>query len=149
MIGVDSNLNYIRDDVERYIEIVYDDSSLAPVLAALKKEAIKYQKQLEYWESKEMVLAVGEEGEMQEWCTLKLMSEHIGDHHNRASSFFQAQIFNTYERLQAWNRINAYHSGMTFTMPDDEILSSQCTSPPLKFYRVLPAVGRLADFIYF
>ena len=127
--GLDSNNNGIRDDVERYLEIVYNDPELAPVLDILKKEAVKYQKQLESWESKEMVLAISDENDIEGWCQITLLRKHFPENATSVRHLYEALVFNTYERLIAWNRINSYYSGMTFSMPDDEIISKECNIP--------------------
>ncbi|MGI9279661.1 MAG: hypothetical protein ACR2PX_08515 [Endozoicomonas sp.] len=119
LTGIDSNQDGIRDDVERFIERVLPDS--IEKKETIRAMAISRQKIYESVENRDLVIELGTEVDIASDCFFFLSD---GDPENILKKL-EAATVNTEERARAWNKINSYFSGMSFTLPDD--LSSQCS----------------------
>jgi hypothetical protein len=119
LTGIDSNQDGIRDDVERFIEKTLPDS--VEKKQSIRAVAISRQKIYENVESRDLVIELGAEVDAASDCFFFLSD---GDPENILKKL-EAATVNTEERVRAWNKINSYFSGISFTLPDD--LSSQCS----------------------
>ena len=116
--GIDSDQDGVRDDVQRFIEVEEYDSEMTR--KAVKKMAIVMQKELVNAYDKEVVLQLEPESSAAGDCLFYVTDGKSRNYRKR----LEAKVYNTVERLRAWNKINSHCSGMTFTLPDD--LGAQC-----------------------
>ncbi|WP_257291925.1 hypothetical protein [Endozoicomonas sp. ONNA1] len=116
--GVDQDQDGVRDDVQRYIETTLPDNK-EDRMAARQFAAVQ-QQSLRHSNDKSIVLSM--EPELS--AAIDCISHTLGGESTVYLRKLEAKIYNTEERLNAWNKLNSYFSGMTFVLPDD--LSSQC-----------------------
>ena len=118
--GIDSDQDGIRDDVQRFIEVEILDSEV--IRKAATQLAVAMQKKLSNAHNKEAVLQLQPESFAGSDCLFYVTGGNSRHYRKR----LEAMTYNTEERLRAWNKINSYFSGMTFTLSDD--LEAQCNS---------------------
>ncbi|WP_257292713.1 hypothetical protein [Endozoicomonas sp. ONNA1] len=118
LAGIDSNQDGVRDDVERFIERALGGSEKE------RKAALSFANSLQ----KELISAYDQNTvialEPETGAALDCMSFVLEDKATKFLLELEAKTYNTSERLRAWNKLNSYFSGMTFTLTDD--LESQC-----------------------
>ncbi|MGI9277770.1 MAG: hypothetical protein ACR2PT_23340, partial [Endozoicomonas sp.] len=116
--GIDSDQDGVRDDVQRFIEVeTYDSEKTRKAATQL---VVAMQTKLSNAYNKELVLQLQPASFAASDCLFYVTDGNSRTYRKR----LEAQTYNTVERLHAWNKINSYFSGMTFTLAND--LESQC-----------------------
>ncbi|KEQ13101.1 hypothetical protein [Endozoicomonas numazuensis] len=118
LVGVDSNNDGIRDDVERFIEQELVGSIEKKKAARQLAEVSQFR--LENAFDREKILQLDGESSAAVLCLVHVMGQEA----SRFRHKMKARIYNTQERIEAWNKMNAYLSGVPYTLPDN--LGSQC-----------------------
>ncbi len=133
LLGIDSEENGVRDDIDRYIVFTYPDS--AKIREALKQEARELSLFLRDSESKELSRAHAlAEGSLS--CLLYVYGGYYGmdietfDVYDQTESLLRAQFLNTRERSRAYDRADYWLGGMVFPDTKSSELKNKCTFDP-------------------
>ena len=124
ILGIDSNNNGVRDDVERKIFATYDK---AIEQAYMMQGAKKYQKYLEN------PVGIAESGEAQQdtwnqYSCLGYLEEFENIEIPRSAKFFNEAYMNTKERIRAYIEFNEAMSGGSYPIPmhDKDLKKENC-----------------------
>jgi hypothetical protein len=96
LLGIDSDSDGVRDDIQRYIYFAYPDNE--KVRVALSHIAIEYQKLLLQPDNREAASMHANKMARHGECLFYIMGEQSGD----VRSALQAEIMNTEERILAY-----------------------------------------------
>ncbi|WP_252179537.1 hypothetical protein [Endozoicomonas sp. 4G] len=118
LAGIDSNQDGVRDDIERFIERVLTDSEQER--KAARQLAKVSQKKLENAYDREKIIELSDESGAAVLCLLHVMDGNSTAFRHK----MRAKIYNTLERIKAWNKMNSHLSGVPYTLPED--FASQC-----------------------
>jgi hypothetical protein len=136
LLGVDSNNNSVRDDVERWIYTTYKDKH--PIYADIAMQAARgYTLVLETPErAKEILEEVDKAIDCQAYY--KYSAEYYGDpiliQENAVDEHFRSKIyFNTKERMDAYIQYDNLLSGDTYTLPTDKEQKEACNFNTSKY----------------
>ena len=120
LLGIDSNNNGVRDDVERWIYQTYKDKH--PIHIDIAMQAGRaYKKVLE---TPERAKEIHNEVDKAAYCEMyyklnaKYFNEHILVHEDINDRYFRHKIyFNTKERMDAYIQYDTLLSGDSYTLP--------------------------------
>lgn len=118
LAGIDSNQDGVRDDIERFIERTLTDSEQEK--KAARQLAEVSQKKLENAYDREKIIELDDESGSAVLCLLHIMGRDATAFRHK----MKAKIYNTSERIEAWNKMNSHLSGLPYTLPED--FASQC-----------------------
>ncbi len=122
VIGIDSDSNGIRDDVQRFIDINYWDDLIGKVI--LENSAVSLQNILQAPNSNQTV--VNEMGSL-----LKVSRCFRSTHQMSASDIeaeFYSVVLNTVDRLLAWSQAQTQMKGVSAEWVDPDNYHAQCNN---------------------
>jgi hypothetical protein len=129
LLGIDTNDNGVRDDVERWIYTNYEDKH--PIHIDIGMQAARGYKLV--LETPEKARAIYHEVDKAAYCEVyyKIDAELVGESllitEDIDSQYFRHQIyFNTKERLDAYLQYDTLLSGYTYSLPNIEDEKKAC-----------------------
>jgi hypothetical protein len=106
LLGVDSDKDGIRDDVQIWIDKKYP-LSLKPSTNLAMRQIAKYsQLELQFYTDKEKVIPINEKSIESIFCLL-----WVTNNGSRISKEIEGQMLNTRERIKAYMKVDSYLDG--------------------------------------
>lgn len=129
LLGIDSNSNGVRDDIERWIYETYKDKH--PIHIDIAMQAARaYKKVLETPEkAKEIHNDVVAAGDCESYYRLyaKYFNEPLLVKNEITTKYFREKIyFNTNERMDTYIQYDTLLSGDTYSLPEIEDMKELC-----------------------
>lgn len=118
LAGIDSNQDGVRDDIERFIARTLTDAERER--KAARQLAKVSQKKLENAYDREKIIELSDESGAAVICLWHVMGRDATAFRHK----MKAKMYNTLERIKAWNKMNGHLSGVPYTLPED--FASQC-----------------------
>ena len=122
--GIDSDNDGVRDDIQRYIAIEYQDSE--KTRRVLTDMAKADQEFLVNADDKNKVLEATATQSKQNSCAFYIDPDEA---HQKLKKL-KAEILNTEERIRAWIKADSHLGGMAFSVPLMEEWKNQCNFDP-------------------
>ncbi len=129
LLGIDSNNNGVRDDVERWIYETYKDKH--PIHIDIAMQEARADKRI--LETPEKAKEIHDEVDKAVYCQLyyrlnaKYFNEPILLEENVANEYFRSKVyFNTQERMDAYLQYDSLLSGDSYTLPSFEKRKAAC-----------------------
>ncbi|WP_299729355.1 hypothetical protein [uncultured Endozoicomonas sp.] len=127
LAGIDSDQDGVRDDVQRFIASTFQDEPTEKMMPVSKMVMVR-QEQLIHAYDKQKVLALLPQTLASQYCFF----HHTQDDFSKYRVLYkrvEAKLYNTYDRLQARNKINSYYGGMIVEDPGD--YEKYCNQEPV------------------
>lgn len=129
LLGIDSNNNGVRDDVERWIYMEYKDKH--PIYIDIAMQAGRAYKLV--LETPERAKEIHDEVDKAIFCQLyyKYGAKYYGDpiliKYNAVDEYFRSKIyFNTKERMEAYDQYDTLLSGDSYMLPKEKEKKAMC-----------------------
>jgi hypothetical protein len=106
LLGVDSDKDGVRDDVQIWIDKRYPSNSNPSTNSAMRQFAKYIQLELQFYSDKEQVTPVHQKKLETIFCLM-----WVNDEGSRLTKEIEGQMLNTRERIKAYVKVDSYFDG--------------------------------------